>query len=178
MNSRVPFVRRVVVAACLVALAPTITTSAHAAGSTLRLSGYFQVKETVTASHNGDAVGHVFRHRKFRFVPTCKKGACTSVMTRSRQDGTKVTYAAKPQTDGTYSGSTTYPGACYLRNGGTVANAYRYRESVVVKPAAPSGTSAVTFKGTLRLVFTPTAIGNAHNCAKGSESLKLYGVKQ
>jgi hypothetical protein len=178
MRSRVPFLLRLAAVACTMALASSLAAPVQATGATLRLSGSFQVKETVTASHNGDAVGHVFRHRKFRFAPTCKNGACKSVMTRFRQDGTKVTYATHPQADGTYTGSTTYPGACFLRNGGTVANAYHYRESVVVRPAAPSGTSAASFKGTLRLVFTPTAIGNNHNCTKGSESLKLSGVKQ
>jgi hypothetical protein len=178
MKTRVPFLLRVATVACTLALASSVAAPVQATGSTLRLSGHFLVKETVTASHNGDAVGHVFRHRKIQFVPKCANGACTSVMTRFRQDGTKVTYATHPQTDGTYTGSTTYPGACFLRNGGTVANAYHYRESVVVRPAASSGTSAVSFKGTLRLVFTPTAIGNNHNCTKGSESLKLNGVKQ
>jgi hypothetical protein len=178
MKSRAPLLLRVATAGCALALASSLATPVQAAGSTLRLSGTFLAKETVTASHNGDAVGHVFRHRKFHFAPACKNGACKSVMTRFRQDGTKVTYATHPQADGTYTGSTTYPGACFLRNGGTVANAYHYRESVVVRPAAPSGTSAVKFKGTLRLVFTPTAIGNNHNCTKGSESLNLNGVKQ
>lgn len=164
---------------CAALLTLMLTSSALAAGGAVRISGDFRVNETVVASVHGDTVGTVFRHVPFRFVPLCKHGACTTLVTRFPDAKSHATIRTEPRADGTYAGSTTYLGLCYLANGGTVANALRYRESVFIRGfITPGSSSANLVKGRLHFGFTPTAIGKQAGCMKGSETLRLRGLKK
>ncbi|MEI2778947.1 MAG: hypothetical protein V9G19_23875 [Tetrasphaera sp.] len=156
--------------------APIAQAAAPDPAATARLSGTFSVSGTVTQSVNGDPVG-MHWVRPFRFTPTCTSGSCATRLTRTRGDGVVVKYLLNPNSTGTYTGTHKYVASCFLSGGGTVPKAYTYTETTTITQKRVVAGSIATFTGTLRLSAKPTAIGQAHNCRPGNETIALSGKR-
>ena len=160
-------------AAALLSAAP----AAHAASPAL--SGTFSVAEVVTMSQNvaNEPVGFSTTN-SWTFAPSCASGACATQMTRHRTDGGQTTYTITPDSNGNYTGNTSYLAACYSNSTGQVIaqDAYTDAESIQIEPTASANGIVTSFQGSLTITGTPNAVGTANNCNPSDEIITFTGT--
>jgi hypothetical protein len=162
--------RLLTTAAVTIVLASLSATTAQAA-ATPRVTGSYTVTTTITAHKaNSSDVGSSST-TTWKFTPSCTgTGGCNTTLVRPRTSGhpTSVTTVLSPvQVNGAwhYKGSKTYLSACFLDDGSIVEKAYSTKETTDLTVTKINTSNKVTaFKGTLVLVFTPTASAPA-GCA-------------
>jgi hypothetical protein len=78
-----------------------------------------------------------------------------------------------------FAGSKVYTSACFLKSGGIVDGSYTTTEktTLTVATTSPSGV-ATKIKGTLDLVFVPTAIGTSHHCGRDHLTLSYLSLRK
>jgi hypothetical protein len=77
-----------------------------------------------------------------------------------------------------YKGSKTYLSACFLDSGKIVENAYSTKETTNLTVTGVNTSNSVTaFKGTLALVFTPTAAAPSA-CTPDKISVRVQSLKK
>jgi hypothetical protein len=146
---------------------------AHAA-TPARLDGRFIVGQTLVSGTN---IAPPPASRPYVFTAVCSDGPCPTQLTRTRADGSTVSYTLTPEADGTYGGSTSYTWSCFNTSTGgeTVQNGLDYTETITLSPTTTSGGSVTSFTGTLTITFTPNATGMAAGCRGGDGVIQLSG---
>lgn len=145
---------------------------AHAA-TTARLDGQFTVGQTLVSGTN---VVPGPPSARYRFTAACSDGPCPTKLTRTRSDGSNVSYTLTPGADGTYGGSTSYTWVCVNSAGQVIVpNGLDYTETITLSPTATSGGIVTAFTGTLTVTFTPNATGLAADCRAGNGVTRLSG---
>ena len=175
--------KSLVVAVTTTALAAVGVTSAQAVVIP-RLAGSFSVKSTITADKNNPGAVGTSSTKTWKFTPSCASGGCNTTLVRPRSSGhpDSVTTTLVPSQTSTgawqYKGTKTYLSACFLNSGGIVENAYSTKETTTLNVTGTNASHAVTaFKGTLVLVFTPTAKAPS-GCTNDKINLKVQSIKK
>jgi hypothetical protein len=169
-------------AAATMMLASLSATTAQAA-TIPRITGSYTVTTTITAHKNIPSdVGNAST-TTWKFTPSCTgTSGCKTTLVRPRTSGhpASVTTVLSPvQSSGTwhYQGSKTYLSACFLDNGSVVEKAYSTKETTNLTVTSINTSNKVTaFKGTLVLVFTPTASAPA-DCTNDRITARVQTTK-
>lgn len=144
------------------------------AAAPARLQGVFSVRQVVTASVNMDSAPD---EASYTFTPDCSTGACQTQYSRTRPDGTQLTYPLLPEASGDYGGNVIHVWSCF-RNGIVVEpNGYTYHESTRLSPTGITDDRITGFVGVRTVTFTPTEAGVASNCLPGSYTMELSGAR-
>jgi hypothetical protein len=178
------FAKILATAAATTVLVALSATSAQAV-TTPRITGSYSVKTTITADQNKPSAVGSSATSTWKFTPSCTgTNGCTTTLVRPRTSGhpASATTVLSPVQSSTgtwhYKGSTTYLSACFLNNGGIVERAYSTKETTNLTVTSTNTSNVVTaFKGTLVLVFTPTASAPS-GCTADKITANVQSIKK